>query len=118
METSVAWMVEGKVKPGKLDDLKTLVAEMVEDTSQEAGAQSYEWYLSEDESEVHLWEKYADSEATLAHVKRFGEQWARPFTDCLEVTRFRVYAAPEEHVQKLVAGWRPQYFAALGGFAR
>jgi quinol monooxygenase YgiN len=118
METSVAWMVEATVKPGKLEDLRTLVEEMVEDTSQEAGAQSYEWYLSGDESEVHLWEKYADSEATLAHVKRFGANWAGRFTDCLEVTRFRVYGRPDEAVQKLVAGWKPQYFGGLGGFAR
>ncbi len=69
METSVAWLVECAVKPGQLDTFKTLMEEMVAGTSEEPGTRNYEWYISEDGSTVHIWEKYADSAATLTHVK-------------------------------------------------
>jgi quinol monooxygenase YgiN len=118
METSVAWMVEGTLKPGKLDDLKTLLDEMVAGTSEEPGTRNYEWYISEDGTKVHGWEKYADSAATLEHVKGFGEKWADRFMDCLDMTGFSVYGTPDDSVKEYIAGWGPQYYGVMGGFAR
>jgi quinol monooxygenase YgiN len=118
METSVAWMVEGTLKPGKLDTLKTLMDEMVAGTREEPGTRSYEWYISEDGTNVHIWEKYADSAAAIEHVTGFGAKWADRFMDCLELTGFRVYGTPDDSAKEFLSGMGPQYYGVLGGFAR
>ena len=65
-----------------------------------------------------IWEKYADSEATMTHFKGFVEKWAEPVHGVLEPHRFIVYGSPDDAVKEAIADWGPQYLGALGGFAR
>ncbi len=67
MADHVSWLLEVAVKPGELDTFKALMAEMVESTRTEPGTLIYEWWISDDRSAIHLYERYADSPALLAH---------------------------------------------------
>ena len=67
-------MLEVAVQPGQLDAFRALMTEMVDSTRAEPGALSYEWFVSDDGGVVHLCERYADVDATLAHLRAFGEQ--------------------------------------------
>jgi quinol monooxygenase YgiN len=118
MEGQVSWLLEATVKPGQLDALKELMQEMVEGTSTEPTTRNYEWYISDDDGTLHLYEKYADSDAMVAHVNGFLEKWAGRFLGCLEPTRFTVYGDPSPAARELLTGFRPTYFRPLGGFAR
>ena len=118
MEGQVSWILEGAVKPGQLDTFKTLMEEMVEGTSKEPSTRNYEWYISEDSGTVHLFEKYADSDAMIAHVNGFMEKWAGRFMACLDVKRFTVYGDPSAPARDLLAGLGPTYLGPWGGFAR
>ena len=118
METSVAWILACAVKPGQLATFKTLMEEMVAGTSAEPGTRNYEWYISDDGGTVHLWEKYADSEAMIAHVNGFMEKWAERFLACIDVTRFTVYGDPSPGARELLAGFGGTYLGPMGGFAR
>jgi quinol monooxygenase YgiN len=118
MQGQVSWMLEATVKPGQLDTFKALMEEMVEGTSQEPQTLNYEWYLSDDGGTLHLYEKYADSEAMIAHVNGFLEKWAGRFMECLDVTRFTVYGDPSPAARELLAGFGPTYLGPWGGFAR
>lgn len=118
MQGQVSWMLEATVKPGQLDTSKALMEEMVEGTSQEPQTLNYEWYLSDDGGTLHLYEKYADSEAMIAHVNGFLEKWAGRFMECLDVTRFTVYGDPSPAARELLAGFGPTYLGPWGGFAR
>ncbi len=58
MSTSVSWVLVTNVNPGKSDDLKQLMKEMVPATkANEPGAQIYEWFVSGDGGELHLYER-------------------------------------------------------------
>lgn len=118
MTDTVGWLVELSVKPGQLDAFKALMEEMVAGTAEEPGTRNYEWYISADGRTVHIWEKYADSDATLSHVTGFGEKWAPRFTDCVDMTRFVVYGNPTDAIKAVVGGWSPTYMQSWGGFAR
>lgn len=118
MEGQVSWVLETAVKPGELDTFKVLMEEMVEGTSKEPPTLNYEWYISEDGGTVHLFEKYADSDAMIAHVSGFLEKWAARFLACLDVTRFTVYGDPNAAARELLAGFGPTYLGPWGGFAR
>ncbi len=118
MKDHVSWVIELAVKDGELDTFKALMEEMVEGTSTESPTLNYEWYISEDGGVVHIFEKYADSEAMIAHVNGFLEKWAGRFLACVDVTRFTVYGNPSAAARELLAGFGPTYLGPWGGFAR
>ena len=118
MEKHVSWVLEVTVKPGQLDTFKELMEEMVAGTSTEPETLNYEWYISDDEGTIHLFEKYASSEAMITHVSGFLEKWARRFMESVETTRFTVYGDPSADARGLLAAWGGNYLAPWGGFAR
>ena len=118
MKGHVSWVIELAVKDGTLDTFKELMEEMVAGTSEEPLSLGYEWYISDDESTVHIFEKYADSEAMINHVNGFLEKWAGRFLACVDVTRFVVYGDPSAPARELLAGFGPTYLGPWGGFSR
>ncbi len=118
MKEHVSWVIELAVKPGQLDSFKELMEEMVAGTSTEAKTLNYEWYISGDDGTVHIFEKYASSEAMVTHVTGFMEKWAGRFMECVDPTRFMVYGDPSEAARELLAAFGPTHLAAWGGFAR
>jgi quinol monooxygenase YgiN len=118
MEEHVSWVIELAVKPGKIDAFKELMDEMVAGTRGEAETLNYEWYISSDQSTVHIFEKYAQSDAMITHVKGFMDKWAARFMDCVDATGFTVYGDPSEAARELLAPFGGTYLAPWGGFAR
>ena len=100
IDGQVSWVLQCAVKDGQLDAFKELMEEMVAGTSEEPGTLNYEWFISDDGSTVHIYEKYADSEATIKHVNGFMEKWARRFMDCVEVSGFTTYGNPDDAAKR------------------
>lgn len=118
MKGHVSWVIALAVKDGKLKAFKDLMEEMVEGTSAEPQTLAYEWYISGDKDAVHIFEKYADSEAMIAHVNGFLEKWAARFMECVDVTFFHVYGDPSPAARKLLDGFGATYLGPWGGFSR
>lgn len=119
MSEHVFWNLQCAVKPGQLEALKALMAEMVAATqADEPGALNYEWSLSEDEQTLHIFERYADSGATLVHLGNFGTKFAGRFLAALDVKRFYVYGSPNEEAQKALGRMGAVFFSSIGGFSR
>ena len=118
IDGQVSWIVQCAVKDGKLDDFKELMDEMVAGTSEEPGTLNYEWFISDDGSTVHLYEKYADSDATVTHVQGFMDKWARRFMDCVEVSGFTTYGNPDEKAREIIKPFGGKLLGRWGGFAR
>jgi quinol monooxygenase YgiN len=118
MANEVSWLLEVAVKPGALDSFKVLMKEMVESTSNEPGTLSYEWFITDDGKAVHIYERYADSSATLIHLGHFGEKFAGRFLGAVDPTRLTVFGRPNDAVKSGLAAFKPMYLAPFGGFAR
>jgi quinol monooxygenase YgiN len=118
VENHVSWVIELDVKDGALGAFRTLMEEMVAGTSVEPGTLAYEWYISDDEKVVHIFEKYADSDAMIAHVSGFLEKWAARFMECVDPTRFVVYGDPSPAARELLGGFGPVYLGPWDGFSR
>jgi quinol monooxygenase YgiN len=118
IEGQVSWLVQCSVKEGQLDALRELMEEMVAGTSEEPGTLNYEWFISDDGSTVHLYEKYADSAAAVAHMQAFGTKWAGRFMGSVDVQRVTAYGNPDEAAQKALAQMGAKQLATWGGFAR
>ena len=118
MKDHVSWVIELAVKPGQLDSFKQLMDEMVAGTNEEPETLNYEWYISDDGGSVHIFEKYANSEAMITHVNGFMEKWAGRFMECVNPTRFVVYGDPSPAARELLAPFGGTYLGPWGGFAR
>jgi quinol monooxygenase YgiN len=118
MSQTVSWVLQVAVRDGRLEDFRTLMGEMVESTLAEEGSQAYEWFISENGASCHLYERYADSDATMIHLGSFGSKFAERFLACVEPTAFFVYGDPSEEVRAVLDGFGATYFGWFGGFAR
>jgi quinol monooxygenase YgiN len=118
MSTAVSWNLQLAVQDGRLDDFRSLMHEMVESTRAEDGAQAYEWFVSEDGTACHLYERYADSGAAMVHLATFGSRFAERFLSCVAPTGFYVYGDPSDEVRAVLGGFGAAYLGPFGGFAR
>ena len=67
----VGWI---KIHQGKLEEFKRLTVQCVEIVrAKDTGTLQYEIYLSDDQSEAIVLERYRDSEALLEHAGNLGE---------------------------------------------
>jgi len=117
MSEQVSWFLELAVKPGQIDDVRALIRDMVESTQTEPGALNYEWSISEDESVVHSYERYADSGAVLAHLSTFGERFAEGLLAAVDPTRIVVYGDPTDHAREALDAFGALYMKPFAGFA-
>jgi quinol monooxygenase YgiN len=119
MGDAVSWVLELAVKPGKLDEFRSLMKTMVDSTQgDEPGTLAYEWFIDDDGTNVHIYERYADSDALLAHVGNFGAKFAPHFMGCVDIVRFTIYGEPSDDVRGALGAFGPSYLRTFGGFAR
>lgn len=118
MSNDVSWNLQLSVRPGRLDDARALIAEMVEATRDEAGTVGYEWFMSEDGSACHINERYVDSDAVLAHLANFGGRFVDRFMGCFEPIALSIYGDPSAEAREVLDGFGASYLASAGGFRR
>ncbi len=118
MDDQVSWLLELAVKDGKLDEFRAVVDEMVESTRTEPGALATSGSSADDGSAVHLYERYADSAATMTHLGTFGETFAARFLAAVDPTRFTVFGEPSDEARAVLDGFGATYMGDFGGFVR
>lgn len=119
MNKQVAWLLELSVKDGELANVKALMQEMIEATkASEPDALNYEWSFSADESQCHIYERYADSVAVMTHLGNFQGMFAERFLTFLEPTRLQVYGVPSDDAVGALSGLGAVFMTFAAGFAR
>ncbi len=119
MSETVHWVLEVAIKQGELDNFKAVMNDMVEATqANEPNTTNYEWFISDDGRTCHMYERYADSAATMTHLAAFGENFADRFLAAAAPTRFVVYGNPSAEVREALAGFGAVHMGQIGGFAR
>lgn len=118
MASIVSWVLQVSIREGHFEDFRKLMHEMVESTRAEPGTLIYEWFISEDQKSCHIYERYADSAATMAHVGNFGSMFATRFVEFVEPTSMHVYGDPASDVRAALDGLGAEYLSPFGGFGR
>ncbi len=119
MSDVVHWLLEININEGELDNFKALMKEMVDATkANEPGTMNYEWFVSDDEKTCHIYERYADSAATMTHLASFGQNFAERFLAAVAPARFVVYGNPNDEVRAALAGFGAVHMSQIAGFAR
>jgi quinol monooxygenase YgiN len=119
MTNNIYWLLELTINDGQIDNLNILKNDMIEATqSDEPGTLNYEWHISDDSKQLHVYERYADSAATMTHIGNFGAKFADRFLAILSPTRMTVYGDPSTELREALAGFEPVFMQDTGGFAR
>jgi quinol monooxygenase YgiN len=118
MNENVNFLFELAINPGRSEDFKALMPELVEANRNEVGMLTQEWAISDDRQVCHLYERFQDSAAIMTHMKLFGENFAKRFFEILKPTRVVVYGTPSVEVKDALAGVNPVYMGPLGGFRK
>ncbi len=119
MSSQVSWIFELEVQEGRQKDLRDLIAEMVSATqANEPGTLDYEWSISADGKQCHIFERYADSAAVLTHGEAFSKNFAGRFLEILKPVRMVIYGSPSAAVREAMADFQPVYMEFAGGFSR
>src|SRR5437764_490761 len=99
MGGEISWRVQLIVKPGQLSNFQTLTGEMVAVTRGEPGVLSYQRFVSEDGTIIHIYERYADSAAAVAHLEAFAKHFAERFSAMIERKTFTVFGNPSTELK-------------------
>ncbi len=119
MSSEVSWVFEITLKPGAVDQFTTLAKEMADaNAADEPGTLSYQVFITADGARVHFCERFVDSAAVMAHVARFGQNFATRLLELATVTRFEIYGDPNDEVKTMLAGFSPTYLTLVAGFTR
>jgi quinol monooxygenase YgiN len=117
MSAEISWILEVEILPGQVDNFRAVAADLIASTQPEPGTLSYEWHLNEGGTACHIFERYKDSAALIAHVQGFGK-FAERFMQACRPVRFSVYGKLSEEAQAILADFHPAHYSTLGGFNR
>jgi quinol monooxygenase YgiN len=119
MASAVWWLFEITLQQGAVEEFESLAKEMVAaNEAGEPGTLNYQIFITGDGTRVHFRERFVDSAAVMAHVDRFGENFAARVLELATVTRFEIYGDPSEEVKELLAPFNPTYLSLVAGFTR
>src|SRR3954471_19875688 len=104
-------MLTGSVTSGVLTE------EMVAASSEEPGTLIYERSM-DDAGVIHLYERYLDADAALAHLRAFEERFAPVFTTLIQRRRFTVYGEPNAELKDVLGMVGAIYVTPVAGFSR
>jgi len=117
MDAEISWHVELLIKPGQLESFRALTGEMVELTRREQGVLSYQRFISEDGETVHVFERYENSTAALAHLRIFAREFAERFQKLVERQSFVVFGDPTAELKAALDEYGATYAKPFGDFA-
>lgn len=117
MSENIIWTVDGKIKDGERAAFDAVMHDLIEASSKEAGTMHYEWYIAEDQTSIHVYERYQDAAAAMAHLGTFGAH-AERFLAAVEVTGFVVYSKLTPELEEGVAVLNPVSMTPFGGFVK
>jgi quinol monooxygenase YgiN len=117
MGGEISWHVVLRIKPGQLDNFRTLTGEMVAVTRRERGILSYQRFVSDDGTIIHVYERYADSAAAVAHLGAFMKRFAARFSAMVERKAFTVFGHPSAELKAVLNRFNATYLKPFGDFA-
>ena len=84
MTKNIYWTLSGNIKNNKIKDLKVFLENVLTKTEIEIGCLNYEFWFSEDNRKIYIFERYADTECCLAHIKNISKDLPI-FFECVDI---------------------------------
>lgn len=111
---NIRLLVSLTINDGKLEEFRTIAAQMSRGCKAEPGTLAYEWFISADNKSCRTFEAYASSESMLAHFAGTVVGSLVPkLLGCTRVERLEVYGDISAEATAVVAGFGAVVFPTL-----
>lgn len=117
MHPHISCLFSLAVKPEELPEFKALIANIVAATSTEPDTLVYEYSVNEDNSTVHILERY-NADAVVSHVDTTFAPFGKRFLELCSVASLVVYGTPNAEVRKRLDPFGAVYMTPFDGFSR
>jgi quinol monooxygenase YgiN len=117
MHPHISCLFSLAVKPEVFAEFKALISNIVAATRTELGTLVYEYSVNEDNSTVHILERY-DADAVVSHVDTTFAPFGQRFLELCSVTSLVVYGTPDAEVRKRLDPFGAVYMTPFDGFSR
>ncbi|HEX8594868.1 MAG TPA: antibiotic biosynthesis monooxygenase [Pseudomonas sp.] len=105
------------VKPAEFPEFQALISRVVAATRQEPGTLVYEYSTNEDNSTVHILERY-HVESVVSHVDTTFEPFGKRFLELCTITSLVVYGTPDAEIRRRLDPFGAVYMTPFDGFSR
>jgi quinol monooxygenase YgiN len=105
------------VKPEEFLELKSLIAKIVAATQKEPGTLVYEYSVNEENTTVHILERYK-ADSVVSHVDTTFAPFGQRFLELCTITNLVVYGTPDAEVRKRLDPFGAVYMTPFDGFGR
>jgi quinol monooxygenase YgiN len=116
MHDEISWQVELTIEPQHFDSFCALTNEMIQSTTLEDGVLVYERFMSEDGAKIFVYERYANSEAALSHLRNFQKKFAEAFGRLVKRERFVVFGTPNDELKRMLSAFDATFARPMAGF--
>jgi len=107
-------LVSLTIAAGRLDEFRTIAAEMSRGCRAEPATLAYEWFVSPDNTRCRTYEAYANSAGLLAHFNGTVARSLVPkLLECTTLERLEIYGDISAEAAALVAGFGAAVFPIL-----
>lgn len=104
VSNSIFYTCEFAIKEGQLENVKTLAKEVVEATkANEPTTTNYEFFITDDGSTCHTYERYTDFEAAIKHIVAVMTKFSDRINALAEPKRVTVYGNPSDELRKMLS---------------
>lgn len=101
-----------KIYEGKLDEFKSVADKCMQIVREkDTGTLQYDWFLSNDNSECQVIERYKDSDAVLDHMTNLGETLGELLS--LVDLSLTLYGNPSEKLMAATEGLEISFYKPL-----
>jgi quinol monooxygenase YgiN len=118
MSKEICLVFSASVQPENWSAFESLVTRVVDATSLEAGALSYQYSASDDHSIVHIVERYRDSDAFVFHTEQTFSGFATEFLALARLDSLSVHGNPDARARQILDQFAAVYLDVFAGFSR
>lgn len=116
MFKNFGWIVEAKLKEGKLEDFKKVMNSQIKRALTEKGTLNYQYYIS-DEGDILVYERFEDLESAEIHIENWNDH-AEAWIAAATPTRMVHLGDMPKEMRDKHAALSPLWLKPLGGFQR
>lgn len=117
--TWVSWTITCSCNPDSFDQILALAAKMTEYfLTNESDTTNFEFSINSAHDEVHVYERYTNSDQALLHMKAFGDLFGPDFMALLTPIRVVAYGFPTDELSTALSALSPVKMTSFQGFFR
>lgn len=115
----VSWIIEANYDPSSEAAVEEIAKEMTSFfLSNEPQTTHFEWSVNSEKGQLILHERYANSQAGLAHIESFSGKFGERFSILVKPKRVVVFGHPSQELLSVLSGMSPEILHYLAGFSR